>query len=169
MAKKAKILLIPGLILVLVLYSAGERAWAEQIKREVADEGGAIWLPTPHQRLSSSLGQSIHGVQNGPTQSLYTGFWNPWVVGMSQGQGFLCGDIDGDGAVFGGDVIILINYLFREGPPPNPLQAGDVNIDGKVNGSDVIYLLNYLFRDGPAPCEPSRAGTRPQPLKEIGG
>jgi hypothetical protein len=88
---------------------------------------------------------------------------------MSQGQGFLCGDIDGDGMVFGGDVIVLLNYLFREGSPPNPLQAGDVNIDGKVNGSDIIYLLNYLFKEGRAPCEPLRAGTRPQLSEEVGG
>jgi hypothetical protein len=149
--------LILGLILGLVLHLAAELVWAERIEREVTDEAGAIWLPTAHQRLSSSLGQSFHGIQDGPTQSLYTGFWNPWVIGMLQGQGFICGDIDGDGVVFGGDVIILLNYLFREGPPPNPLPAGDVNIDGKINGGDVIHLLNYLFRDGPAPCEPLMA------------
>jgi hypothetical protein len=49
------------------------------------------------------------------------------------------------------DVIYLINYLFKSGPPPYPIAAGDVNADCTVNVTDVIYLINYLFKSGPAP------------------
>ena len=42
-----------------------------------------MWLSTTSYKLSSSLGQSITGVQSGVTKKLYTGFWNPWVVTMS--------------------------------------------------------------------------------------
>jgi hypothetical protein len=61
------------------------------------------------------------------------------------------GDANGDGVVGPGDVVYLINYLFRGGSAPVPMEAGDCNHDGVVNGSDVVYLVNYLFRDGPPP------------------
>ncbi len=63
------------------------------------------------------------------------------------------GDANGDGAVGAADVIFLINYLFRNGPPPNPLASGDENGDCEVNPADAVYLLNYLFRGGPPPRE----------------
>ena len=53
-----------------------------------------------------------------------------------------------------GDLVYLINYLYRGGPPPDPLAAGDANCDGKVDVGDVVYLINYLFKGGPPPCEP---------------
>ncbi len=50
------------------------------------------------------------------------------------------------------DVVYLINYLFKGGPPPIPYERGDVNCDDDVDIRDVVYLVNYLFRGGPAPC-----------------
>jgi len=64
---------------------------------------------------------------------------------------WLYGDCNRDEKVNMSDVIYLINYLFRQGSEPNPLQAGDTNCDGKVTISDVIYLVNYLFKGGPPP------------------
>jgi hypothetical protein len=61
------------------------------------------------------------------------------------------GDANGDGKVGTADAIFLINYVFRGGPPPNPLASGDENGDCEVTPVDVIYLLNYLFRGGPPP------------------
>jgi hypothetical protein len=62
------------------------------------------------------------------------------------------GDLTKDGSIELGDVIFLLNYLFKSGPVPDPFSVGDVNCDGGVELSDAIYLLNYLFRSGPAPC-----------------
>jgi hypothetical protein len=90
---------------------------------------------------------------------------NVYVTGASGGIGtgtdittikyiqFLCGDVNGDGKVTVTDVIYLINYLFKGGPPPIPLKAGDVNCDGKETVSDVVYLINYLFKGGLKPCQ----------------
>jgi rhodanese-related sulfurtransferase len=61
------------------------------------------------------------------------------------------GDANGDWNVDPGDVVYLLNYLFRNGGAPVPLEAGDCNGDGEVGPGDVVYLLNYLFRDGPPP------------------
>jgi hypothetical protein len=63
----------------------------------------------------------------------------------------LRGDTNMDGVIEPGDVVYLINYLFRDGTPPYPHQAGDCNCDGVVSPGDVVYLINYLFRGWPPP------------------
>jgi uncharacterized delta-60 repeat protein len=66
---------------------------------------------------------------------------------------FLCGDVNKDGVVDVGDVVYLINYLFKNGPAPVPiLKAGDASCDGVVDVGDAVYLINYLFKKGPEPC-----------------
>jgi hypothetical protein len=65
---------------------------------------------------------------------------------------FQCGDVNKDGVINSADVVYLINYLFKDGPAPVPLEAGDVNLDEIINSADVVYLINYLFKGGPAPC-----------------
>jgi hypothetical protein len=61
------------------------------------------------------------------------------------------GDANGDGSITPDDVVYLINYLWKGGPPSDPYEAGDVNCDGSVTISDVVYLITYLFRGGPSP------------------
>ncbi len=65
------------------------------------------------------------------------------------------GDANQDGVIDLADAIYLLNYLFKGGPAPNPLEIGDCNCDQVVDLGDAIYLLNYLFRGGPAPCAQS--------------
>jgi hypothetical protein len=65
---------------------------------------------------------------------------------------FIRGDVTADGAVDVGDVVFLVNYLYRGGDAPDPIAAGDVNCDGVVDVGDVVYLVNYLYRGGPPPC-----------------
>jgi CubicO group peptidase (beta-lactamase class C family) len=61
------------------------------------------------------------------------------------------GDANGDGIIDVADILYLVNYLFRNGVPPQPLAAGDVNCDGRVSISDVVYLVNYLYKGGDPP------------------
>jgi hypothetical protein len=63
----------------------------------------------------------------------------------------LPGDVNGDNKVDAGDIVFLINYLYRDGIPPDFLEQADVNGDSEVGAGDVVYLLNYLYREGPAP------------------
>lgn len=71
-----------------------------------------------------------------------TGLWILKITG---------GDYDRDGSITFLDIVFLVNYIFKNGPSPKPLEAGDVNSDCKVNLGDVIYLVNYIFKDGPQP------------------
>lgn len=61
------------------------------------------------------------------------------------------GDANSDGSVSISDAVYLVNYLFRTGPPPEPVKKGDLNGDGDVTISDIVYLINYLFKGGPSP------------------
>jgi hypothetical protein len=79
------------------------------------------------------------------------GSFSDTVFVENQGE-FIRGDANGDGVINSADVVYLINYLFKGGPPPEPLEAGDVNCDGIINSADVVYLINYLFKGGPPPC-----------------
>jgi len=72
------------LLLVWCIFSMSySHTLAYQIPRQVLDGGGAMWLSTANYKLSSSLGQSITGVQATADTILYTGFWNPWVFQMT--------------------------------------------------------------------------------------
>ena len=67
--------------------------------------------------------------------------------------GYLAGDANGDWIVDVGDVVYLVNYLYKSGSPPDPLEAGDTNCDQVVNVGEVVFLVNYLYRGGdPPPC-----------------
>jgi hypothetical protein len=61
------------------------------------------------------------------------------------------GDANLDGAIDLGDVVFVINYLFKGGTAPEPLRLADPTADCVVDLGDVIFLLNYLYRGGPAP------------------
>lgn len=63
----------------------------------------------------------------------------------------LRGDLNHDDAVDASDIIALVSYVFKSGPPPEPAFIGDVNADGTTTSSDIIYLVAYVFKGGPAP------------------
>jgi len=69
-------------------------------------------------------------------------------------QVYVCGDANGDGEVNIGDGVYVINYVFKSGPAPEPIEAGDANCDTELNVGDAVYIINYVFKDGPAPCCP---------------
>jgi hypothetical protein len=69
-------------------------------------------------------------------------------------KSILCGDANGDESADVADAVFMINYIFKGGPAPDPLEAGDANCDGDRNVGDAVYLINYVFNGGPAPCCP---------------
>lgn len=63
------------------------------------------------------------------------------------------GDVTFDGELRDlADVVYLINYIYKNGPPPPHLISADINgPDGTIDLQDVVYLIDYLFRYGPEP------------------
>jgi hypothetical protein len=82
---------------------------------------------------------------------------NGEVVPFRYNQGeLLCwwsvpGDANGDSIITAGDVVYLLTYLYRKGPPPCIPEAGDANGDCAVTAGDVVYLMSFLYRHGPPP------------------
>ena len=67
---------------------------------------------------------------------------------------YVCGDANGDGGVNLLDITFIINYLYKEGAAPEPMEAADADGNLAVNLLDITYLINYLYKDGPDPlCE----------------
>jgi hypothetical protein len=62
------------------------------------------------------------------------------------------GDVNADGIINIGDVVALVNYLYRGGDEPCPVEAGDLTGDCRVNVGDVVFLVNYLYRGGDPPA-----------------
>ena len=63
------------------------------------------------------------------------------------------GDPNIDDVTNSSDVIYLVNYVFKGGSPPRPVdRSGDVDCSGLITSADVIYLVTYVFKGGPAPC-----------------
>lgn len=52
-----------------------------------------------------------------------------------------------------GDVVFLINYVYKHGPGFSPLCRGDCapSHDGIVDNEDVVYLIQFLYQGGPPP------------------
>jgi uncharacterized Ntn-hydrolase superfamily protein len=67
---------------------------------------------------------------------------------------YRCGDVDADGKADIRDITFLINFLYKGGPAPNPLERGDLNNDGKRNIQDVTYMIAFLYKGGPPPICP---------------
>ena len=64
---------------------------------------------------------------------------------------FVRGDVNLDEGVDIGDVIRLLDFLFRGGVVLVCHDAADQNDSGSLDLGDPIYLLNWLFRGGPEP------------------
>ena len=62
------------------------------------------------------------------------------------------GDVNLDGVITSADIIYLVNYVFKGGAAPQPIEdSGDANCDGAVTSADIIYLVAFVFKGGPAP------------------
>ncbi len=74
--------------------------------------------------------------------------------GIPDGCDNICGDANNDRSVDVADAVYIINYVFKEGPEPDPLCQGDANGDGPTNVGDGVYIINYVFKAGVPPVEP---------------
>ena len=62
-----------------------------------------------------------------------------------------CIDITQDGSVNILDILYLLDFLYKDGPPMPSETIGDVDNSGDINILDVIYLINFCYKSGPSP------------------
>jgi hypothetical protein len=73
--------------------------------------------------------------------------WAAHTVGIS--PPLVPGDFNDDGVTDTFDLVAMIEYFFRGGPPPSRLNAADVNGDGRFSLVDIVRMIDYLFSGGP--------------------
>lgn len=65
----------------------------------------------------------------------------------------VAGDYNNDHLTTVADLFLLIDFIARDGAPPNGGAArADCNCDNVVNIADIIYYMNYLYGTASAPC-----------------
>ena len=62
------------------------------------------------------------------------------------------GDADANGFTDAGDIVYLVNLVFKSGPDTVVPGHGDVNCTGAVDAADIIYMVGFVFKSGSAPC-----------------
>jgi len=65
---------------------------------------------------------------------------------------YICGDINSDNRIDILDIIFLVNYKFKGGAAPDPMETANVNGTGAVDILDIVYLINFKFKGGLAPA-----------------
>lgn len=123
------------------------KASGEEIGWQVISSGGDINGTSTNFGLSGTVGQTAIGLGGSDNFRLSHGFWQEFA------ESGMCGDANGDETINIADAVYIIDYVFRGGPPPDPLCVGDANGDGSVNVADAVHLINYIFKGGPAPVE----------------
>lgn len=78
---------------------------------------------------------------------------SPFVLPVNMQVWRLHGDHDWNNEINVGDVVQMINYVFKHGPAalPEPYVA-DTNCDFFIDVSDIIIVINYIFKFGNKPC-----------------
>jgi len=60
-------------------------------------------------------------------------------------QGVIRGDADHSGVINLLDILLLIDYVYQDGPPPFTLESGDYFVDGAVNLLDILEIIEFLY------------------------
>ena len=120
-----------------------------------------------------TAGQPIAGDMASSSYHMITGFWSLNIIaGPPPGCAYTPGDINGNGAANGIDIVYAVNYLKATGPhpptdcggicpEPSPFYAaGDVNGNCAFNGIDITFFVRYLKGQVPsmlscADCPPA--------------
>jgi hypothetical protein len=97
--------------------------------------------------IQSLLPLTPQGFQNRPVPLVGANDEVLWRAALT-----LPGDVDGSGSITSGDVIRLVNHVFKGGEGAEVPRHEDVNCDVAATSADIIYLVNYVFKGGSLPC-----------------
>jgi hypothetical protein len=72
----------------IVLAVAGSvlRAGAQQVSWDVMAAGGIVGSTSSSYRVSATVGQTGVDLLAGATHRVYSGFWNPWLIGLVEAE-----------------------------------------------------------------------------------
>lgn len=124
--------------------------------------GTKIWTDKNHDLYGTGLTLSSIGLLSGtvatPQEIMFTSVVEDNISAADEklftvtfSQAFVCGDANGDESVNIADAVFIVNYIFKGGVAPDPVESGDVNDDEAQNIGDAVYLIAYIFSGGPNP------------------
>ncbi len=127
---------------------SGKFHWQPQDSLFIIEASGTSFADklTTYRQDIASLGGGNFGI------AFLSYDWQAW---YDYGQ--TCCSVRGDalhdnGLVLVNDLVYLVNYVFKGGPPPMCLEESDaLNDNGIVLVNDLVYLVNYVFKGGPIP------------------
>jgi len=122
------------------------------------EPGSGLLLKTYFTMLSGTSGQSAV-ISTDNIGSIYPLFKNnnsglEYNPASKSGSVYLqgtYGDTNSDDAINILDVVLVINFIYKDGPEATPPHVANVNGDESINILDVVYLINYIYKGGPAP------------------
>ncbi len=139
------------LIVVSLMFTFSVSVGAVDIPEKVCSSG-AVENNSVSLYIKGSIGQPI--IQNCNSVSLYikSGFIRSYSA-INEEQCYP-GDANNDNILNILDVVYLINYKYKDGPSPVPVEicSGDANCDCLVNILDVVILINFKYKSGLPPC-----------------
>lgn len=66
----------------------------------------------------------------------------------------LVGDLSRNMLVESSDLILMVNYIFKSAPAPDPIAVAEINGTPPITSGDIIHLVNYIFKGGAPPVFP---------------
>jgi plastocyanin len=72
-------------------------------------------------------------------------------VTVTEPKTLICADTDGNEIFDILDIILLIDFKFKEGPPPESMEVADTDNNGIVDILDIIVMIDFKFKEGPPP------------------
>jgi hypothetical protein len=121
----------------------------ENIDRQVISAGGTIGGTSTIFMLSGTVAQTAVGDGISGGHGLSHGFWQNLVSDSTCCE--TPGDANRDGTTNVGDVVYIINYVFKGGDAPICPKEGDPNSDCSINVGDAVFLISYIFKQGDTP------------------
>ena len=111
----------------------------------VPRDTGTITIDSTHLPPANSL--EIYTPQAAPIPYQWEAKTVTVVAGMPTGN------VNGDEVTSSADLVYMVNFLYREGIPPQHCTAtGDVDCSGQLDVLDIMKCVNYVFKRGPKPC-----------------
>lgn len=75
-----------------------------------------------------------------------------FIAGAIEIQSCIRGDVDCSGGDINiADLVYLVDFMFNDGPPPDPYYVGNIDGIGPIDISDLVYLVDFMFNEGPPP------------------
>jgi len=145
--------------------SLPEGTATEEYSYQLESSGGTgslTWTDKYDDLESTGLTLSAEGLLSGlPVEEMtieftaetsdITGSADSRLFGLLINPGYICGDVDDDELINILDIVFLINFIYKSGAAPEPIESGNVNSDEAINILDVVHLINFVYKSGPEP------------------